>query len=313
MDSIRGVMSFVQAVASGSFAAAGRALSISPVAVSKNVARLERELGVRLLQRSTRKLGLTEEGRLFYENCSEPLRALQGARSAARDRGRSVSGTVRVTSIVPFGLGVILPLIPAFSLRYPAVEVEFHPDDAVSDMIAEGYDVGFRAGRIEAASVVARQVADLHFVVCGSPAYLARRPFPKAPSDLASHNCLRFRHPASGRFVNWTLAKDGREVSPQVAGNFISDDLMALITAAVHGQGLAYVPLPRALPLLRSGELLWVLPGWVSPPTGVFLHYPSRKGLPARVRAFVGFVTEELRKNPDLQTPPHILLEPFLA
>src|SRR5947207_15782363 len=123
MDSIRGVLSFVKAVSTGSFAAAARELSISPVAVSKNVARLERQLGVRLLQRSTRKLGLTGEGRLFYENCSAPLHALEGAHSAVRARARSMTGTVRVTSITPFGLSYVLPLIPAFSLRYPEVEV----------------------------------------------------------------------------------------------------------------------------------------------------------------------------------------------
>lgn len=312
MDSIRGVMSFVKAVSTGSFAAAGRELSISSVAVSKNVARLERELGVRLLQRSTRKLGLTVEGRLFYENCSGPLDALQGARSAVRERGRSVSGTVRVTSITPFGLSYVLPLIPSFSLRYPDVEVEFHPEDAVSDMIAQGYDVGFRVGRVQAASVVARRIANLNFVVCGSPEYLARRTSPEEPSDLASHNCLRFRHRATGRFVNWTLAKGGREISPAIDGNFISNDLVALIAAAAYGQGLVYAPLQRVLPLLRRGELKAVLPGWMSPAIGVFLHYPSRKGLSARVKAFVEFVTEELRKNPDLQTPSQVLLKPFL-
>src|SRR5437016_3475714 len=142
MDSIRGVLSFVKSVSTGSFAAAGRELSISSVAVGKNVARLERELGVRLLQRSTRKLGLTEEGRLFYENCSGPLRDLERARSAAREQTRSASGSVRVTSVTPFALSYVLPLIPAFSLRYPDLEVEIHLDNTVSDMIAQAYDVG---------------------------------------------------------------------------------------------------------------------------------------------------------------------------
>jgi len=311
VNSIRGVLSFVKTASSGSFAAAGRELSISAVAVSKNVTRLERELGVRLLQRSTRKLALTAEGRRFFENCSGPLLALEGARSAVRAQARSISGTVRVTSITPFGMSYVLPLIPAFSLRYPDVEVEFHPDDRVSDMILQGYDVGFRVGRMQGATAVARRVAVLRFVVCGSPEYLARRLAPQHPTELASHNCLRLRHRSTGRILDWVLARDGEEIRPVVRGNFVSNDLLALIGAAAHGQGLVYAPLPRVLPLLRRGELKVVLPDWRSPGLDVFLHYPSRKGLPARVRAFIEFVTGELAKNPDLHTPPEIQLAPF--
>jgi DNA-binding transcriptional LysR family regulator len=311
MDSIRGLLSFVKAVSTGSFAAAARELRVSPVAVSKNVARLERQLGVRLLQRSTRKLGLTGEGKLFYETCSAPLHALEGAHNAVRAKARSMAGTVRVTSITPFGLSYVLPLIPTFSERHPDVEVEFHPDDAVSDMIAQGYDVGFRVGRIQGATLIARKVAVLRFVVCGSPQYLARCPAPKNPAELASHNCLRLRHPASGRLLDWTLVRDGEQVRPALRGNFVSNDLLALIAAAVHGQGLVYAPLPRVLPHLRRGELKVVLPDWLSPSFDVFLHYPSRRGLPARVRAFVDFIIDALAANRDLHTPAQLLIRPF--
>jgi len=310
-DSIRGVLSFVKTVSAGSFAGAARELRISAVGVSKNVARLERELGVRLLHRSTRKLGLTEEGRLFYEKCVNPLRELEGARTAARERAGSASGTVRVTSITPFGLSFVLPLIPAFTSLHPKVEVELHLDDTVSDMISQSYDVGFRVGQIPDGSMVVRRIAGLPFVVCGSPDYLARHADPKTPSDLDVHNCLRLRHRANGHILSWTLARNGEKITPAVRGNFVSNDLVALITAAVHGQGLVYAPLPRVLPLLRSGELKVVLPDWVWPGVEVFLHYPSRKGLPARVKAFVAFMLTHLRKHPDLQTDPHVLLDQF--
>lgn len=310
-DSMRGVVSFVRTVAAGSFAAAARELGISPVAVSKNVGRLERELGIRLLQRSTRELGLTEEGRLLYERCAGPLRELEGARNAVHERTRAVTGTVRVTGVTPFTLNFVLPLIPAFTQAYPHVEIELHLDDDVSDMIAEGYDVGFRAGRIQSATVVARRIATLPFVICCAPGYLTGRLPLQTPADLAAHNCLRLRHRASGRLVGWTLVRGTTEVAPPIRGNFVSNDLTALVTAAVHGQGLVYAPLPRVLPLLRSGALKLVLPDWFWPGIEVFLHYPSRKGLPARVRAFVRFMLERLRKNPDLQTDPRILLAPF--
>ena len=310
-DSVRGLANFVKTVSAGSFAAAARELGISAVAVSKNVGRLELELGVRLLQRSTRKLGLTEEGRLLYERCATPLRELESARTAARERVRSVAGSVRATSITPFGLNYVLPLIPAFTAAYPKVDVELHLDDAVSDMIAQGYDVGFRVGQIAHATVVARRIATLRFVVCGAPDYLAQHAPPQTPSDLRSHNCLRLRHRASGRLMGWTLTSKDEEVIPEIRGNFIANDLNALIAVAVRGQGLVLAPVPRVLPMLRRGELRLVLPDWLSPGVEVFLHYPSRKGLPARVKAFVEFMCRQLHKQPDLQGESRTLLEPF--
>ena len=193
MKGIRGVVGFVRTVEAGSFAGAAKKLGISPVAVGKNVQRLERQLGVRLLQRSTRKLSLTEEGRLYYERCTGPLRDLESAQSAIAEKGRSPSGTLRVTSLSPFGRAYVLPLIPAFSRLYPAIELELHLDDAVSDMIAGGYDVGIRAGEARDGSMVMREVAPLNFVVCGAPSYLAERGVPSTPADLARHNCLRLR------------------------------------------------------------------------------------------------------------------------
>jgi DNA-binding transcriptional LysR family regulator len=206
MKSIRGVVGFVRTVEAGSFAGAAKKLGITPVAVSKNVQRLEQYLGVRLLQRSTRKLSLTEEGRLYYERCTGPLRDLENAQSAIAEKGRSPSGTLRVTSLSPFGRTYVLPLIPAFSRRYPAIEVELHLDDAVSDMIAGGYDVGIRAGEARDGTMVMREVAPLHFVVCGAQSYLADRGIPSTTADLSKHNCLRLRgRGPAARSINWLL------------------------------------------------------------------------------------------------------------
>src|SRR5436190_1195275 len=191
--SMHGMLGFVRTVAAGSFAAAAKELGVSPVAVSKNVQRLEAQLGVRLLQRSTRKLTLTAEGRLFFERCSGPLHELESAQSAVGERSRAPAGRLRVTSISPFGQVYVLPLLPAFSQKYPEIEVELHLDDAISDMIAEGYDVGIRAGAMRDGSMVAREIAPLHFVVCGAPSYFAAHGVPAAPADLAEHNCLRLR------------------------------------------------------------------------------------------------------------------------
>jgi LysR family transcriptional regulator, transcriptional activator for dmlA len=311
IESIRGVIGFVRTVAAGSFAGAARELGVSAVAVSKNVERLEQRLGVRLLQRSTRKLSLTEEGRLFYDHCSAPLRELESAQAAVKASGRSPTGILRVTSISPFGRTYLLPLLPEFSAHYPQIVVQLDLQDAVSDMIAEGYDVGIRAGQMRDASMVAREIAPLHFVVCGAPLYLAKHGIPRKPADLAGHNCLRLW--SSGRAtrpVNWVLGPDRSGFA--VSGNFVANDIGAVVTAALNGQGLAYAPLPLVLPLFRSGGLVPVLPDWIAGPAHLFMHYPNRKQLPLRVTSFVKFMLERFRRNSDLVSEPKKLIAPYL-
>jgi DNA-binding transcriptional LysR family regulator len=313
VKSIRGVVGFVRAVEAGSFAGAAKTLGITPVAVSKNVQRLERELGVRLLQRSTRKLSLTQEGRAYYERCTGPLRELEHAHSAIAEKGKSPTGTLRVTCLSPFGRTYVLPLVPAFSRLYPGIELELHLDDSVSDMIAGGYDVGIRAGEARDGTMVMREVAPLHFVVCAAPSYLAKHGTPSSAADLSNHNCLRLRGrgPAS-RSAPWKLGRELAE-APRIGGNFLATDIPALVTAAVHGQGLVFAPLPFVLPLFRTGALRPVLPECVSQPARIFMHYVSRKHLAARVRAFVNFMLEHLRSNPDLTSDPQTLLAPFVS
>jgi DNA-binding transcriptional LysR family regulator len=310
VKSIRGVVGFVRAVEAGSFAGAAKKLGITPVAVSKNVQRLERELGVRLLQRSTRKLSLTQEGRAYYERCTGPLLELENAESAIIEKGKTPTGALRVTCLSPFGRAYVLPLVPGFSRLYPGIELELHLDDAVSDMIAEGYDVGIRAGEARHGTMVMREVAPLHFIVCGAPSYLAERGMPLSVADLSKHNCLRLHGRGLSRPAPWKLGQHSEKLS--ISGNFLANDIPALVTAAVHGQGLVFAPLPFVLPLFRTGALRPVLPECVPQPARIFIHYVSRKHLAARVRAFVNFMLERLRRNPDLRSDPPTLLAPFV-
>ena len=311
MNSIRGIIGFARTVEAGSFAGAARELGITPVAVSKNVQRLEQELGVRLLQRSTRKLSLTEEGRQYYELCTGPLRELEQAQTAITEKGKAPAGTLKVTCLPPFGHNYVIPLLPAFNALHPAIEIDLHLDDAVSDMIGQGYDVGIRAGEIRDGSMIVREVAALGFVICAAPAYLARRGVPARLSDLALHNCLRLG--GGGRARGWFLGPDKLAAAPSIAGNFVGHDVMTLVSAAVHGHGLVFAPLPLVLPLFRSGALLPLLPECISQPARIFLHYPNRRHLPARVKVFVSFMLEQLRGNPDLTSDPQALVAPFLS
>jgi DNA-binding transcriptional LysR family regulator len=311
---ISGAVGFVRTVEAGSFAGAAKKLGISPVAVSKNVQRLEQRLGVRLLRRSTRKLSVTEEGRLYYERCAGPLRELEIAESVITEKGRSPTGTIRVTCLSPFGRTYVLPLIPAFSRLYPGIELELRLDDAVSDMIAGGYDVGIRAGEARDGSMVMREVAPLNFVVCGAPSYFAERGVPLTAADLSKHNCLRLGgRGVAAHALKWRLGPKGSPDSTFIKGNFVAHDITTLVTAAAHGQGLVFAPLPLVLPLFRSGGLRPVLPECMSQPARIFIHYVSRKHLPARVKAFVNFMLEHLRSNPDLTSDPQALLAPFVG
>lgn len=314
MKGISGAVGFVRTVEAGTFAGAAKKLGISAVAVSKNVQRLEQRLGARLLRRSTRKLALTDEGRLYYERCVGPLRELESAEAAITEKGKSPSGVVRVTCLSPFGRAYVLPLVPAFSRRYPGIELELRLDDAVSDMIVGGYDVGIRAGAVQDGSMVVREVAPLNFVVCGAPSYFAERGIPATAADLSKHNCLRLRGPGSAALaLKWRLGSEGQAESPSIKGNFLAHDFTTLVAAAVQGQGLVFAPLPLVLPLFRTGELRPVLPECVSQPARIFIHYVSRKHLPARVKAFVNFMLEHLRGNPDLTSNPQALLAPFVS
>jgi DNA-binding transcriptional LysR family regulator len=314
LKSIRSVVGFVRTVEAGSFAGAAKKLGVTPVAVSKNVQRLEGELGVRLLQRSTRKLSLTQEGRAYYERCSGPLRELELAQSVITERGKSPTGALKVTCLSPFGRAYVLPLIPAFSRRYPGIELELHLDDAVTDMIAGGYDIGIRAGEARDGTMVMREVAPLHFVVCGAPSYLAERGTPQSAADLSKHNCLRLRARGPGsQPAPWRLGQGHHSEAPAISGNFLAGDFPALVTAAVHGQGLVFAPLPFVLPLFRSGALRPVLPECVPLSARIFIHYVSRRHLAARVKAFVSFMLEHLRGHPDLRADPQALIAPFVT
>jgi DNA-binding transcriptional LysR family regulator len=304
MDSIRGVMSFVQAAQTGSFARAANVLGVSPVAVSKNVARLEASLGVRPFQRSTRKLALTREGEAFVEQCERPLRDLAQAHERTRESATQPVGRVRVTAVSPFVRSYLAPLLPEFAQRHPGVELDIEVSEAVADLIGEKFDVGIRVGALADSAYIARRLGPLRFVVCGAPDYLARNGVPGSIDDLMHHSALSTRDPAQTRSAGWLLAGPGGRLVLPVRGPLICNDLLTLMQACVAWAGLAQLPLPMALPALRAGGLKVVLPETAVEGLHLYVHYPSRRHLPARVRAFVEFVVEKLEKHPDFQVRP---------
>ena len=304
MDSIRGVISFVTTAQTGSFARAAHALAVSPVAVSKNVARLERQLGVRLLQRSTRKLSLTREGEAFLEQCAQPLRDLADAHQRMREGAGEAAGPVRVTAVSPFVRDSLAPHLPEFAARYPGVQLEIHLSETAVDMIGGRFDVGIRVGALHDAGYVARSLGPLRFVICAAPAYLKAHGVPRSTDELAAHAALRLQRDTDERPADWALATErGRIVLP-VRGPLVCNDLMTLMQACIAGTGLAQLPLPMALPALRAGKLRVVLPESTLEGLQLYVHYPSRRHLPVRVRAFVEFVVDKLENHPDFLVKP---------
>jgi DNA-binding transcriptional LysR family regulator len=312
MKSLKGIASFVSVAASGSFAAAAKLQGVTAVAVSKNVATLERQLGVRLFQRTTRSLKLTPEGQTFYDQCAGPLRELEAAEAKAAQSTLAAEGLVRVTCVPAIATGFLLPMLGKFYALHPKVQVEVNLDSVVADMVSEGFDVGIRVGPLNDSNWVARQIAPLPFVVCASPVYLAQHAAPQTLADLALHNCIRVTRPSQQGLMPWALKGMSEAVGKQIQGSVMVSDFAAAVQAAVSGLGMVCAPLPLAMPLFRSGELRPVLTPLIVPRLEVYLHYPNRKNLPNRTRVFVDFVLEALRNEPDLQTDAQVLVAPFV-
>ena len=304
MQTLRGILNFTRTAELGSFAAAARELGISPVAVSQNISRLELGLGVRLLARSTRALHITPEGQAFLEQCKEPLAQLDAACKDAASDVKHPSGKLRVTIVSPVAFLYLVPLLPSFFSRHPGIQLELELSEDATSLIAKRFDVGIRVGVLNDAAFVARPLGPLRLLLCASPAYLARHGTPAAVTDLASHALLQLQ--ISGRdqatpFFVQTRGDGARQMQMlQLPGRFLCNDFRALLQACLDGIGIAQLPQPIVLAALRQGHLKTLLPEHVPEGWQLFIHYPSRKQLPARVRVFVDFCVEHFGGHADL-------------
>jgi DNA-binding transcriptional LysR family regulator len=304
MKYVRNVAAFVKTVGEGSFTGAAAALGVSPAAVSKSVQNLERGLGVRLLNRSTRRLALTEEGGVFFEHCRSAMLEMENAVSAVAEGRRGPAGLLRVSSAVTFGRRHVLPLLAEFAARFPAVTLDVTLEDRFVDMIEEGYDVSVRADVPPVGNLIAKRIVPVQAVVCGSAAYFKRYPVPRRPAQLSEHNCIRFRSVGNKRILQWEFQKDGNAFLQEVPGTLILSDPEGICQAIVDGRGMGQIPGYLAVPLIKSGKLKPVLLDFVSESRAVYVCYSTRKYLAPRIRAFVDFLVEKLADNPRLQLEP---------
>jgi DNA-binding transcriptional LysR family regulator len=293
---------FVRAVELGGFSPAARALRMTPSAVSKLVARLEKRLGARLIHRSTRKLLLTAEGQTFLDLAQRVLSDLDEAERAVAG-GTATRGLVRVNCYVPFGLHRLLPLIPRFTAAHPEVRLDVVLTDRVVDLMDERADVAIRAGPMRPSQLIARKLGQTRMAVVAAPAYLARRGVPQTPYDLGAHNCVAFNFARS--YDEWPFVVDGAQLSLAARGDVVVSDGEISRRLALAGQGVVRLSLFHIQADLDAGRLVPVLeahnPGDVEEVNVVYVGHGGR--LPARVRAFIDFLVEEV----DLDVVPERL------
>jgi len=292
MDNLEGLPVFVRAVREGSFSAAARALGLTPSAVSKQIGRLEDQLAVRLFNRTTRRLSLTEEGAAFYERTSRILADLDDAAAAVSSHRTVVRGRLRVTLPTAFGILHLLPVLPQFLARHPELTLEIDLNDRFVNMIEEGFDIALRVGDLEDSSLIGRRLAANRRVLAAAPAYLAGRAAPSRPEDLLQHNCLVYTYRAQR--YDWHLIDDeGEEHTITVSGNLETNNPMMLHGAALDGHGIILSPLWLIGPDIKAGRLQHVLPAYHWPDSAIQAVYPPGRHLSARVRSFVDFLVEQ--------------------
>src|SRR6266850_3901505 len=298
METLANLESFVRSAETGSFSTAARRLSLTPAAVSRNVATLERNLGVRLFHRSTRRLTVTEAGERFLHSIRDNLEGLQASiASVATDRGEP-AGVLKVSLGLTFGVDYILPLLPEFLKRYPNVRPDWQFESRQVDLIAEGFDAAIGGGIELAPGVVSRTLAPLHIIAVASPAYLKGRTPPADPSGLASFDGIVLRSMHTGRVRERIMRNAaGDEMAVPQQATIAFDDPEAMCRAALLGLGVTLIAVPHALPHLERGALVRLLPQWYADAGPISIYYATRTLLPAKTRVFVDFVVAAFSRD----------------
>lgn len=288
MLSWEGVSEFVAVVEQGGFTAAAKRLGISTAQVSRQVSALEARLATKLLYRTTRRVTVTELGQIYYRMCRQALDGLQEAELAITRQQQIPRGKLRMTAPVAFGEKRLAPLINDFALQYPELEVELFLTNQKLDLVAEGYDLAVRLGRLQDSSLMARRLAPRTLYVCGARSYLSVYGEPHSLSELDRHNCLR------GTLDYWRFQENGRPREIRVKGRLHCNNGWVLLDAALKGMGLVQLPDFYVLPYLRSGELIPVLESFRRTDEGIWAVYPQNRHLSPKVKLLLDYLSQAL-------------------
>ena len=277
----------------GGFRAAARELGMSSSALSHAVAALEERLSVRIFNRTTRSVALSEAGERFVADVAPALAAIDRAIEDAGMSAGTVSGTLRLNMAPGAARMLLVPLILEYERRYPNVEIEIVTENALVDVIGKGFDAGVRLVEVVPADMVAIPILPtIRSLVVGSPGYFSNRSHPIVPSDLLKHRCIRARM-ASGRLYRWEFERRGQAVLIDAPGSLILDASDLMLSAALEGAGLAYISEPSVAAHIASGDLIPVLQDWSPPYPGLSLYFAQRRQMPARLRALIDLIREQ--------------------
>ncbi|MCP4595452.1 LysR family transcriptional regulator [Neptuniibacter sp.] len=286
------MQAFVESVKEGSFTAAGQNLQLSPSAVSKLISRLEARLAVRLLNRTTRQISLTEAGQSFYQRCCEILHELDDAETELTELGQTPRGRLKVNCSPGFAKHQVLPLLPEFQLLYPDLSIELQLTGQAVDLVSEGIDLAIRLGNLEDSSLVARSLGKSKRFICASPAYIECKGKPSIPDELQQHNCLRLS--TSEVFNQWRFTAEDKEHFVSAKGNFITDNVEALYEYALQGGGIVRLSGFMVEEDISQGRLIPLLTEYETDPQWVNVLYPHRTFLPVKVKVFIEFLQQRL-------------------
>ncbi|HEV7855600.1 MAG TPA: LysR family transcriptional regulator [Herminiimonas sp.] len=284
-----GVLSAI--IDSGSFAGAGEILDMTQSGVSRSVARLEARLGIRVFDRTTRSVTLTDEGRRFYEQIMPLLAGLEEAASSVAEGRTAVRGRLRVTVDPFFSRLVLGPQLGAFIERYPDLQLELITRHQLGDMIADGFDLAVRFGQPRSSTLVARKLFETRILTVAAPSYLKKHGRPLAPGDLTSHACVQFRDPETGRPFEWEFHKGRKKIVVPTSGQLMVNDAGTLHSICLAGLAVAQTMAFGVGPMLADGRLIDLFPDWPDERFPLYALYPSRHHLPAKTRAFLDFVS----------------------
>lgn len=288
---LRDVAVLVRAVQTGSLSGAARSLEITPMVASRRLAALERDVGVRLMHRTTRAVSLTSEGESFYEHALFMLETEAAARAIVAPTSAGISGLLRVTTPAAFGRKVIAPLVPSLLLEHPNLRIDLHLTDTVVDIVAAGFDVAVRIGRLQDSSLIARRLTANVRVLCASPAYLARAGTPETVADLSAHECI-----ALTGVNHWPFDVGGRRREVKIGGRFSSSSIEAVHAACANDMGIALLSSWDVDEDLRLGALRGIALRDASPQElAISAVYPTTRMLPRKVELFIQTLSQRLR------------------
>ncbi|MDK4740797.1 LysR family transcriptional regulator [Rhizobium sp. CNPSo 3464] len=291
---LNGVSVLAAVVEGGSFVRAAEVLGLTPSGVSRAVSRLEARIGVRLLDRTTRALRLTDDGARFYEQMVPLLGGIEEAATTVAGVAQSVRGRLRINVDPYFSRLILAPRLGAFLDRYPELQIEILTRNEIGDLVADGIDVALRFGEPPQTSLIARLLLETRVITVAAPAYIERYGRPKTPADVANHLCIHYQDPRTGRAFEWEFRR-GRKVIPvETRGRILVNDAGTTLGTCLAGLGIAQVFTLGIADFLERGELVDLFPDWKDELYPLYAFYPSRHHVPAKVRAFIDFCVDIL-------------------